>query len=131
MKTENNRYPTALGLAIVGAFLLVWSSLGMGIIGADGDPANRMYFAVLAVGLIGGLIARFQPRGMAYTLFAMAAVQALIGAFAIITGLGQPYSGPLELLGLNGFFVALFLASGWLFQAAAREQTLAGAGARD
>lgn len=127
MKTENDRYRTALGLAIAGALLLVWSSLGLGIIGADGDPANRMYFGVLAVGFIGALIARGQPRGMAWTLFAMAAVQALIGAFAIVTGLGQPYSPPLELLGLNGFFVALFLGSGWLFQAAARGQTFAGA----
>lgn len=38
-------YRTALAVAIVTALLLIWLSLGVGIIGRDGDPANRMYFA--------------------------------------------------------------------------------------
>jgi hypothetical protein len=38
------------------------------------------------------------------------------------------YSSVSETVALNGFFVALFLGSAWLFRKAAREQTPAGAG---
>lgn len=91
----------------------------MGIIGADGDPANLMYFGVLAVGIIGALIARFRPAGMARALFATALAQASVAVIALIAGMGRPYSGPLELSLLNGFFVTLFVGSAWLFRRAA------------
>lgn len=109
-------YRLAFGLGLVALLLLIWLSLGVGIIGADGDPANLMYFAVLAIGIVGAAKTRMQPTGMAYTLFAMAIAQTLIGLFALVAGLGQPYSGPLELMLLNGFFIAMFAISGWLFR---------------
>lgn len=59
---------------------------------------------------------------MVWVLLAMALVQALVTAIALIARLGLPYSGPAELLGLNGFFIALFAASAWLFRWAARGQ---------
>ena len=62
---NRNAYRLAVGVALAAAFILVWLSLGVGIIGADGDPANMVYFGVLAVGIIGAIIARFQPHGMA------------------------------------------------------------------
>ncbi len=116
----NTAYRAAVGVAVAAALILVWLSIGVGIIGRDGDPANLMYFGVLAVGIIGAFIARFRPRGMARALFATALAQGLIAVIAILAGLGQPYSGPLELLGLNGFFVALFVGSAWLFRRAAQ-----------
>ena len=119
-KIMSNAYLSAIGVALMAAFILVWLSLGVGIIGADGDPANLMYFGVLAVGIIGAIIARLQPLGMARTMFAMALAQVLVAAIALIARLGLPWSGPLEILGLNGFFVALFAGSAWLFQQAAR-----------
>jgi hypothetical protein len=122
-KIMNNAYLSAIGVAFVAAFLLVWLSLGVGIIGADGDPANLMYFGVLGVGIIGAAIARLRPLGMARTMLAMALAQALVATIALIAQLGLPYSGPLELIGLNGFFVVLFAGSAWLFQYAAREQS--------
>ena len=119
MKTHNTTYRFAVGVAVVAALILVWLSLGVGIIGRDGDPANLMYFGVLAVGVIGALVARFRPLGMARALFATALAQTLVAMIAIFGGLGRPYSGALELLGLNGFFVALFVGSAWLFRRAA------------
>lgn len=116
----NLSYKLAAGVALMGAFLLVWLSLGVGIIGADGDPANVMYFGVIAVGVIGAVIARLRPRGMALALLAMALAQTVVAAIAVLGGLGRPYSGPLELSVLNGFFVALFVASAWLFRRAAQ-----------
>lgn len=52
-RTGNTMYRFAVAVALAAAFLLVWLSLG--IIGKNGDPANRMYFGLLAVGIIGAL----------------------------------------------------------------------------
>lgn len=122
MRTRINStaYRSASGVALAGAFILVWLSLGVGIIGKDGDPANLMYFGVLAVGIIGAIIARLKPYGMARAMMATALAQALVAAIAIIAGLGLPWSGPAEILGLNGFFIALFAGSAWLFRRAGR-----------
>ncbi len=116
---DNIAYRAAVGVALAAALILVWLSLGVGIIGRDGDPANLMYFGVLAVGIIGALIARFRPRGMARALFATSLAQTSVAVIALIAGLGYPWSGPLEISLLNGFFVALFVGSAWLFRRAA------------
>lgn len=117
--SSSTAYRSAIGLALAAAFILVWLSLGVGIIGKDGDPANLMYFVVLAVGIIGAIIARFQPHGMARALLATALAQTLVAVVTLIAGLGLPWSGPAEILGLNGFFIALFTGSAWLFRWAA------------
>ncbi|HEY7518660.1 MAG TPA: hypothetical protein VIE36_10250 [Methylomirabilota bacterium] len=118
-RTNSTAYRSAIGVALAAALLLVWLSLGVGIIGQDGDPANLMYFGVLAVGIIGAIIARLQPHGMARTLFATALAQALVTAIALIGRLGLPWSPPAEILALNGFFIASFVGSAWLFRRAA------------
>jgi hypothetical protein len=122
MQAPGNRtaYRSATGIAVVAALLLVWLSLGVGIIGKDGDLANMMYFGVLAVGIIGALLARFRPQGMARALSAAALAQALVAVIAVLAGLGLPWSGPAEILILNAFFVAMFGGSAWLFRSAAR-----------
>lgn len=112
-------YRAGAAVALGAAFLLVWLGAGVGIIGADGDPANLLYAGVIAVGIIGAIVARAEPRGLAFTLLAMALAQALIAAIAVIGKLGYPWSGPVELIGLNAFFVALFTASALLFRKAA------------
>jgi hypothetical protein len=121
MITQKTIFGLAAGLSIVASILLIWLSLGVGIIGSDGDPANIMYFGVIAVGIIGAIIARGKPLGMARTLIAMALAQALITVIALVGKLGLPWSGPLELIVLNGFFFAMFIGSAWLFQRSARD----------
>ncbi len=129
MKTGNPAYKSAVGLALATPFLLVWMIGAVGVLGRDGDRADLMYIAVFAVGIIGAIIARFQPHGIARTLFATALAQALVAVIALIAGMHQaPYSSVGEILSFNGFFVALFLGSAWLFRNAARERTPAGAG---
>ena len=113
-----NTQRSALALALGAALLLAWVSPGVGLIGADGDPANAMYAGVLAVGAVGALVSRLRPRGMARTLVGMALAQALVAAIALFGGLGRPWSGPLEIVLSNGFFVTLFVASAWLFRRA-------------
>lgn len=113
-------YRLAWFVAVIAALLLTWLSLGVGIIGRDGDPANRMYLGVLTVGIAGPMIARCRARGLSRALLATALAQLAVAVIALGLGLGRPWSGPLELILLNGFFVALFIASAWLFRRAAR-----------
>lgn len=117
---ENAIYRAAAAVALAAAFMLGWVSAGVGIIGRDGDPANLMYAGVLAVGLGGALLARLRSAGMARAMAATALAQAVVAAIALFGRLGYPYSGPLEIVGVTGFFVALWLLSAWLFRKAAR-----------
>lgn len=119
MHTHRIAYGSAIGIALVAACLLVWLSLGVGIIGKDGDPANLMYFGVIAIGILGAIISRLQPKGMAQTLGAMVLAQALVAVIALIGRLGLPWSGPTEIILLNGFFIVMFAISEWLFKRAA------------
>jgi hypothetical protein len=121
-KAGNIAYRFAVGVALAAAFILVWLTGAVGIIGSEDNSANVMYFGVLAVGIVGAIAARFRPRGMARALFATALAQGLVSVIALIIPLGSPGSPPLEILALNGFFVGLFLGSAWLFRNAAREQ---------
>jgi hypothetical protein len=117
--TNKTAHKLAIGGSLVATLMLIWLSLGVGIIGEDGDPANRMYFMVVAIGIIGAIITRLRSSGMARVLLAMAFVQALIAAIAMFAKMGLPYSGPLEILLLNGFFVVAFVGAAWLFRRAA------------
>ena len=110
----NGAYRAAVGVAIATALILVWMNLAVGLIGNEENPANLMYAGVLAVGTIGAIIARFQPRGMARALFATALAQMLVGVIALIAGLGFT-------LILDGFFAALWIGSALLFRDAARK----------
>jgi hypothetical protein len=122
-KAANSPYRAAVGVAVATAFILVFLMGAVGIIGEDGDPADLMYFGVLAVGIIGAILARFQPEGMARALLATALATALVAVIALIAGKHQaPISSVWEILGLNGLFVALFVGSAWLFRHAARKQ---------
>jgi len=47
--------------------MAAWAAVHpVGIIGADGDPANLLYAAVPIVTLVGAGMARFRPQGMAW-----------------------------------------------------------------
>ena len=82
-----------------------------------------MYGGVLAVGIIGACIARFQPDGMARALVATALAQMVVAVIALLAGLGS--TG--DIVMLMGFFAGLWLLSAWLFRKAAREHTPVGA----
>ena len=116
-------YRLAVGAALVTAFILVWVVGAVGLIGAEGAAADLMYVGVLAVGIIGAMIARLRPRAMARALFATALAQALVAVVALIAGKHQAaVSSVSEILISNGLFVALWVGSAWLFRSAARQQ---------
>lgn len=120
-KQRNVYYIAAVGVALAAAFLLVWVNAAVGIIGSEDNPANLMYLGVLAVGIIGAFLVRFQPRGMAYALGTTALAQALVALIALFAGLGADEPpGRVGILLLNGFFLMLFAGSAWLFRKATR-----------
>jgi hypothetical protein len=127
-KGGTTAYRFAVGTALAAAFLLVWINLAVGVIGSEDNPANLMYFGVLAIGFIGAIIAELRPQGLARVLFAMALAQALVPVIALIIWRPQVTSGVAGVLTLNGFFVVLFVGSALLFRAAARELASASAG---
>jgi hypothetical protein len=114
--TGNKAYRLAVGVALLGAFLLTWINLAVGIIGNEENSANLMFFAIPVVGMVGALIVRFESRGMASALVATAIAQALVAVIALIAGWGHT-------IVLTGFFVILWLTSAQLFRNAAQEQS--------
>ncbi|RDI55138.1 hypothetical protein [Microvirga subterranea] len=127
-RNGNIAYRAGVGVALVAAFILIWMNLSVGIIGADDDPANLMYGGVLAAGLFGAFIVRFQPRGMARALVATALAQMVPGVVALAAGWGSAAENwPEAIVVLTGFFAALWLMSAWLFRKAALGQPLADA----
>jgi hypothetical protein len=114
----NAAYRAGVGVAVAAALLLVWTNLAVGLIGSEDNPANLMYLGVLAVAIAGAASARLRPQGMARAMFATAFALALVALIAF----GYLSREPLEALGVNGFFAALFVASAWLFRRAARAQ---------
>ena len=116
----------AAGLALFGGLFLVWSSLAVGLVGSSGEPVDLMYAAVLAVGIIGTIIVRYRPAGMARTLFATAAAHAVITAIVLLLVDRIPSaSPPAVLVRVNALFVLLFVGSGLLFRYAARSRPAA------
>ncbi len=62
----------------------------VGIIGSEDNDANMLYFGVLAVGVVGALMARFRPIGMMLALIATALAQMLVAVIALTAGWGAP-----------------------------------------
>jgi hypothetical protein len=104
-------YKAGLGVALVAGFALGWSN--MVHVADSGNPANLAYYSVLAVGAIGACLARLEARGLARTLFAMAATLALI---AVMLPSGAPPAMARNMAIGHGVFTALFTASGLLFR---------------
>jgi uncharacterized membrane protein YoaK (UPF0700 family) len=116
-------YRAALALALAATLFLAWMIPALGVIGVEGDPADLMYLGVFAVGIVGTLLARLRPIGMARTLMAMALATVVIALIALLLGRHQsPVTSVAELLGLNAMFIALFVGAALLFQHAARQR---------
>ena len=106
-------YKAGVGLALAAGFALGWSNM---VHVADSEnPANLVYYSVLVIGLVGASLARLEARGLARTLFAMAATLALVAV--ILPSGAPPYLARNMAIG-HGVLVALFAAAGLLFRRA-------------
>jgi hypothetical protein len=116
-KMDSRAYKGGVGLALVAGFGLGWSNM---VHVADSEnPANLLYFSVLAVGVVGAWLARLEARGLARTLFLMAVTLAFI---AVLLPSGAPHDLARNMVIGHGVLVALFITSGLLF----RHASLAG-----
>lgn len=76
--SERHAFAIAVGIAVAAGLLGAWINLAVGIIDAEDNPANLIYAAVLAVAVIGAVLARFRPVGMSRAMVATAAAQVLV-----------------------------------------------------
>lgn len=120
--TGDTMYRAAAGVAIAALFLLSWSNAAVGI--TDSEADFYIFFGVPAVAIGGALIARFRARGMAIAMIAAALAQSLIAVIALVAGIIPAFNSTLEVFGITGFFVALFLGSALLFRRAARATSI-------
>ena len=110
-KMDSWAYKAGVGVALVAGFALGWSNM---VHVADSEnPKNLWYFSVLAVGVVGAGLARLQARGLALTLFAMAATLALI---ALILPSGAPPDMARRMAIGHGVYVVFFVISGLMFR---------------
>jgi hypothetical protein len=105
-------YRYGVAVAVVAGFLLTWANLAVGVIGNEDNPLNLMFGGVLAVGLLGALIARFRPAGMAWAMVAMAAAQVVVAAVAQAYG---HFIWPMTVV-----FAGIWISAGALFRKAAK-----------
>lgn len=111
--SRNRAYRAAVTLAAVGAFLMTWMNLAVGIIGNENNPLNLVFFWIVGMGIVGALTARLRPLGMACAMIAMAGGQAMV---AVVTVLVHGKTA-----GLSCFYAIVWLASAALFAKAARD----------
>jgi hypothetical protein len=120
--TSKIAYRTAIAVAIGAALFLLWGMAALGVIGIEGDRADLMYFGVLAMGVSGAIVARFQPDGMARAMFVTAAAIVVVGVVALLLGKQDAeYSSVVEILGLSAMYATLFAGSALLFRISAKE----------
>lgn len=107
-------YRCGAALAVIAAFLTIWVNGAVGMIGSEDNSYNLIFLAVLFVALLGAVLVRFRPAGMALALAVTAAAQAAAGAFGLAADpLGAAFS-----IG----FAGLWLLAAALFRAAVPEQ---------
>ena len=110
-------YRAGVLLALAGAFVILWISGAVGITDSDADI---LYLLAVAIGGVGAIVARGQPLGMAQAMAGTAVALGLACASTLVAGSRPASNSALEVLGLTGFFVALFVGSALLFRDAAR-----------
>ena len=115
----NSAYRAAAAIAVVASFLLIWVNLAVGVIGSEDNPLNLLYGGVLAVALLGALLGRFGPAGMARAMTAAAVAQALVAVVAQAAGNFTWV--------FTAVYVAIWLSSAALFRKAARADASGGA----
>jgi hypothetical protein len=110
-------YKAGVGLAVFAGLGLAWSNM-VHVAGTE-NPANLWYYSVLVVGMAGAALARLRAWGLAWTLFAMAAVLAVI---SVLLPSGAPPEMARRMAIGHGVFVVLFAVSGLLFRRAGQAQ---------
>jgi hypothetical protein len=112
--SDSLAYRWGAGLAVLSAFLTLWVNGAVGMIGSENNPYNLAFGGVLFIALIGSVLARFRPAGMARAMSVAGIAQVAAGAVgATIDPHGAVFS-----VG----FAGLWLLSAALFWSSAQER---------
>lgn len=117
----NVTYRIAFGIGLTATFLIVWANLAVGFVGSGPNLPNVLLGLVPFVGIIGGIVTRLKPAGMARTMYAMAAAVALAPLIGLVVNKPTIDEGVFAVLGITAFFALLFVVSGLLFRNAAQD----------
>jgi hypothetical protein len=102
--SRNPFYRGGVAVALLVTFLTVWANAAVGMIGNEDNPLNLMFPGVIAIALLGAIVARFRAAGMARAMTVAAGAQVLAGVIGTFTDMR------------GGIFSALFGLL-WLFSA--------------
>ena len=118
----NAAYRYGVGIALLAGFLLFWVNGAVGIIGSANNDANMLYLGVLALGLAGAVASGFRPRGMSWTMAAVAVAQVLVPVLAIAASIDitRPEFQQ-DVAAATLFFAGLWACSAAMFRKAISE----------
>ena len=111
------KYRLAASFSLLGAFLVTWINLAVGIVKEPDDPANLMFFAALVIGAVIALLAKFETAGMARAMTVTTAGLVVSTLIVIARGLYDPVTE----LGIHAVFIAVFAVSAALFRSESRQ----------
>ena len=115
VRSGSGAYKTGVAVAVLGAFLTVWTT----IVRDDGNGIG-FFMVIMAVG-VGWFAAGFRAAGMARAMVGVAVMQAAVGSLIATAPFTANVPGEsLKALLFSGFFVLLWLVSGAFFRAAAK-----------
>ena len=110
-KSQLNSYRIAIGIALLGMFLLFWVNAAVGIIGNESQDANLLFGGVFIVILIGAAVSKMNAEGMfkamilgALSIIAVPCIAYILWPPTIISW--SP--GVFKVFLMSGFFASLF-----------------------
>jgi hypothetical protein len=118
--SRNASYRTGVALALLGAFILIWVNLAVGIVGSENNPANLLFFCALLPGGAGAVLARFRPKGMAMAMISTSLALWMAFAIAVAGPTDEAHVPHLRELAGTSVLAGLFLASAWQFVKSAK-----------
>ncbi|MNU16931.1 hypothetical protein D3C71_51050 [compost metagenome] len=128
-----NRSSTDLAFKLAAAicmgttFLMIWTNLAVGLIGAGPNAANLMFIAVIFVLIISAVRSGFTAFGMEKTMYATALSLAVLAVIALLGNMDQyPGTSAKEIIGICGFFAGLYAIAGALFHYAGKGRMVQG-----
>jgi hypothetical protein len=114
-RSGSGAYRAGVGVAVLAAFLTVWTT----IVRDDGNGIG--FFMVIMAVAVGWFAAAFRAAGMARTMAGAAVMQAAVGSLIATAPVTANVPGEsVKALLFSGFFTVLWLVSGAFFRAAAK-----------
>ena len=109
-RAPNLAYFLASLLAVGGGFMQVWANAAVGIVGSEDNPQNLLFFAVVALALVGSLLSLGRARRLVLVMSATALAQLAVAVHLLGT--------EAFLLPFTAACLAIWLGAAFLFQRA-------------